>query len=73
MAAPDSRAWLPADVVMCDGLLIDDGLADPKWLGQAVEGMTASQMDASPELGRRSTRQVICHLANFEPVYVIRM
>lgn len=53
--------------------LIDDYLAGPQKLRAAVAGMTAEQLDARPISGKWSTKQVICHLADFEPVYVDRM
>jgi uncharacterized damage-inducible protein DinB len=53
--------------------LIDEYLAGPQKLRDAVAGMTAEQLDARPIPGKWSTKQVICHLADFEPVYVDRM
>ena len=53
--------------------LIDDYLAGPQMLRAAVTGMTAEQLDAQPFPGKWSTKQVICHIADFEPVYVDRM
>jgi uncharacterized damage-inducible protein DinB len=53
--------------------LIDDYLAGPQRLRDAVAGMTAVEIDARPIAGKWSTRQVICHLADFEPVYADRM
>ena len=53
--------------------LIDDYLAGPQMLRAAVAGMTAEQLDARPIPGKWSTKQVICHIADFEPVYVDRM
>jgi len=53
--------------------LIDEYLAGPQKLRAAVAGMTAEQLDARPIPGKWSTKQVICHLADFEPVYVDRM
>lgn len=47
--------------------------AGPEQLSQAVAGMTPQQIDAAPIPGKWSTRQVICHLADFEPVYADRM
>jgi len=52
---------------------IDEYLAGPQKLRAAVAGMTAEQLDARPIPGKWSTKQVICHLADFEPVYVDRM
>jgi uncharacterized damage-inducible protein DinB len=52
---------------------IDEYLAGPQQLRVAVAGMTAEQFDARPIPGKWSTRQVICHLADFELVYADRM
>jgi uncharacterized damage-inducible protein DinB len=35
--------------------------------------MGREQLDARPVPGRWSTRQVVCHIADFEPVYADRM
>ena len=53
--------------------LIDGYLAGPQTLRAAVAGLTAEQLDARPIPGKWSTKQVICHIADFEPVYVDRM
>ena len=58
---------------MYDAALIDEYLAGPQKLRDAIDGMTDDQIDASPIPGKWSTRQVICHIANFEPVYGDRM
>ena len=50
--------------------LIDDYLAGPQKLRAAVAGMTAEQLDARPIPGKWSSKQVICHIADFEPVYL---
>ncbi len=47
--------------------------AGPQMLRAAVAGMAAEQLDARPIPGKWSTKQVICHIADFEPVYVDRM
>lgn len=52
---------------------INDYLAGPGQLRDAIARMTADQIDAAPIAGKWSTRQVICHIADFEPVYVDRM
>ena len=52
---------------------IDDYLAGPALLRRAIAGMTPDQIDAAPIAGKWSTRQVICHIADFEPVYVDRI
>ncbi len=53
--------------------LISDYLAGPKLLRRTVAGMTGEQLDAQPIPGTWSTRQVVCHIADFEPVYADRM
>ena len=53
--------------------LIDDYLAGPGKLRAAVAGMAAEQLDARPIPGKWSTRHVVCHIADFEPVCVDRM
>jgi len=53
--------------------LIADYLAGPKLLRDTIAGMTPEQIDAAPIPGKWSTRQVICHIADFEPVYADRI
>ena len=53
--------------------LIDRYLAGPELLQRAVQGMSDEQLDAKPIAGKWSTRQVICHLADFEPIYADRI
>lgn len=53
--------------------LINEYLAGPTKLREAIAGMTAAELAAAPVPGRWSTRQVICHIADFEPVYADRM
>lgn len=53
--------------------LIESYLAGPIQLRAAIAGMTWQQIDAAPIPGKWSTRQVICHIADFEPVYADRM
>ena len=52
---------------------IEEYLAGPESLRCAIEGMSAAELDAAPIPGKWSTRQVICHIADFEPVYADRM
>ncbi|QDU07750.1 DinB family protein [Gimesia aquarii] len=52
---------------------IEEYLAGPETLRQAIAGMTAADIDAAPIPGKWSTRQIICHIADFEPVYADRM
>jgi len=53
--------------------LIDEYLAGPELLRQSVAGMTEEELDARPIPGKWSTRQVVCHIADFEPIYADRM
>jgi hypothetical protein len=53
--------------------LIDGYLAGPRTVRQAVAGMTREQALARPVPGKWSTLEVVCHLADFEPVYADRM
>jgi uncharacterized damage-inducible protein DinB len=53
--------------------LIDDYLAGPSLLSTAVTGMTEEQLRARPIAGKWSTAEVVCHLADFEPIYADRM
>jgi uncharacterized damage-inducible protein DinB len=53
--------------------LIDQYLAGPDAIRAAVAGMADEQLDARPIAGKWSTRQVVCHLADFEPIYADRM
>lgn len=55
------------------GDLINEYLAGPQMLRQAVAGMTQEQLDARPIPGKWSTRQVVCHIADYEPIYADRM
>src|SRR5699024_8741739 len=40
---------------------------------QAVKGMTREHLTARPVPGRWSTLEVVCHVADFEPVFADRM
>ena len=53
--------------------LIDDYATGPQKLRDALTEMTPEEIDAAPVPGKWSTRQVVCHLADFEPVYADRM
>ena len=53
--------------------LIDDYSTGPQQLRQSIAGMTPDEIDAAPISGKWSTRQIICHLADFEPIYANRM
>jgi uncharacterized damage-inducible protein DinB len=53
--------------------LIDQYLTGADAVRVAIAGMTDEQLDARPIAGKWSTRQVVCHLADFEPIYADRM
>jgi len=53
--------------------LIDDYATGPHKLRDALTEMTPEEIDSAPVPGKWSTRQVVCHLADFEPVYAHRM
>jgi hypothetical protein len=53
--------------------MIDQYLAGPGLLRQAVVGMTREQLLARPIPGKWSTQEVVCHLADYEPIYADRM
>lgn len=52
--------------------LIEEYLSGPQLLRQAIEGMTLEQLAAAPVPGKWTTRQVVAHIADFEPVYADR-
>jgi uncharacterized damage-inducible protein DinB len=53
--------------------LAEEYLAGPKALRQAVAGMSREQVQARPVPGKWSTLEVVCHLADFEPIGADRM
>jgi uncharacterized damage-inducible protein DinB len=53
--------------------LIDDYTAGPAALRQAVQGMSREQLCARPVPGKWSTLEVVCHLADFDPILADRM
>jgi uncharacterized damage-inducible protein DinB len=53
--------------------LIDQYLSGPDLLRRAVAGMTKDQLLARPIPGKWSTQEVVCHLADYEPIYADRM
>src|SRR5947207_4154168 len=53
--------------------LIEQYLAGPGLLRRAVAGMTREQLFARPIPGKWSTLEVVCHLADYEPIYADRM
>jgi len=53
--------------------LLGSYAAGPQQLRDAVAGMTREQAAAKPVPGKWSTLEVVCHIADFEPVYADRM
>jgi uncharacterized damage-inducible protein DinB len=53
--------------------IIDQYLAGPELVQRAVQKMNGEQLDAKPIPGKWSTRQVVCHIVDFEPIYADRM
>jgi hypothetical protein len=53
--------------------LIDQYLAGPGILRRAIAGMTKEQLVARPIPGKWSTQEVVCHVAEYEPIYADRM
>ena len=53
--------------------LLADYTAGPRQLREAVAGLSAEQVRARPVAGKWSVLEVVCHLADFEPIYADRM
>lgn len=53
--------------------LLKNYAAGPALLRQSFAGLTDDQFDATPIEGKWSIRQVVCHIADFEPVNAVRM
>jgi hypothetical protein len=53
--------------------LIEQYLVGPGLLQPAIDGMTGEQLLAKPIPGKWSTKEVVCHLADYEPIYADRM
>ena len=58
---------------MTHDALIEQYLAGPGVLRRAIAGMTREQLVARPIPGKWSSQQVVCHLADYEPIYADRM
>jgi len=53
--------------------LLNEYLAGPKALRDAVRGLTREQLMARPVAGKWSTLEIVCHLADFDPIIADRM
>jgi len=53
--------------------LIEDYLTGPGLLRRALAGMSPEQLQARPVAGKWSTLEVVCHLADFEPILADRI
>lgn len=53
--------------------LINEYLAGPKALRDAVRGLTREQLVTRPVAGKWSTLEVVCHLVDFDPIIADRM
>src|SRR5437867_3067269 len=53
--------------------LITEYVAGPRILRQAIAGMTREQLLARPVPGKMSAMEVVCHLADFDPIIADRM
>jgi uncharacterized damage-inducible protein DinB len=53
--------------------LTNDYISGPKLVREAVAGMTREQLSARPVAGKMSTLEVVCHLADFEPIMADRV
>jgi hypothetical protein len=53
--------------------LIEKYVAGPEILRQAVAGMSREQILARPVPGKWSTLEVVCHLADFDPIIADRV
>ena len=53
--------------------MIDSYLEGPRALRRAVADMTRDQLLARPVPGKWSTLEVLCHLADFDPILADRM
>jgi hypothetical protein len=53
--------------------MIEAYLEGPATLRKAVAGMSREQIEARPVPGKWSTLEVVCHLADFDPILADRM
>jgi hypothetical protein len=69
-----NKDWkMPEVRLMNVAAAIDEYLAGPELLRRAVAGMTPEQLRARPVAGKWSTQEVVCHIAEYEPIYADRM
>jgi hypothetical protein len=52
---------------------IEQYLGGPDLLRQSINGLTAEELVAHPVPGKWSTKEVVCHIADYEPIYADRM
>jgi len=52
---------------------IEKYLAGPDLLRRSIAGMTAEDLLARPIPGKWSTKEVVCHISDYEPIYADRM
>src|SRR6266702_2252838 len=69
------RTWVTGGTLAMSSLpqLIDTYLAGVQTLREAVAGMSREQLLARPMAGKWSTLEVVCHLADFDPILADRM
>jgi hypothetical protein len=53
--------------------LLENYANGPGLLRNSFTGLTSTELDATPIPGKWSIRQVVCHIADFEPVNATRM
>src|SRR5579871_3866769 len=58
---------------MNQNAMIAEYLAGPALLRNAIAGMTSEQLRTRPIAGKWSTLEVVCHIADYEPIYADRM
>jgi hypothetical protein len=71
--AQDRFASQKGDAMPALQELIDAYLAGPQALRSAVAGLSREQVRARPVPGKWSTLEVVCHLADFDPILADRM
>src|SRR4051812_34600586 len=53
--------------------LLENFLDGPRQLREAVRGMSREHLTARPVPGKWSTLEVVCHIADFEPIMADRI